>query len=214
MQNFTTPSDQPFFTRRPENHEADSQDEVTLTCEVDGNPLPEIVWVFDPAPDVTGARSPRVVGTSPTLHLVAASDTAGRYWCKATSPGFVEIRAEAAVLLKGPPRIVSANEQFATTASRADDGTDAVQLECVATSVPKAKHVSWAYNGQLIDFDVDIAFEMREAFVPNGVRSTLTIADDWRDYLGVYSCIVINAYGTDTLDIMFREPGKLLITYR
>lgn len=121
----------------------------------------------------------------------------------------MEIRAEAAVLLKGPPRIVSANEQFASTASTIDgsDG-EAVQLECVATSVPKAKHVSWAYNGKLIDFDVDMTFEMREAFIPNGVRSTLTLADDWHDYLGVYSCIVINAYGTDTLDIMFREPGN------
>lgn len=170
---------------------------------MDGNPLPEIVWVFDPSDRLN--RFPRVVGTSPTLHLVAATDTAGRYFCKATSPGFAEIRAEALVLLKGPPRIVSAAEQFA--AGR--DGTDeAVQLECVAESVPKANHVSWAYNGKLIDFDVDVAFEMREAFIPNGVRSTLTVEDDYREYLGLYSCIVINAYGSDTLDIMFREPGR------
>lgn len=199
-----SPPDQPFFTQRPENIEADSQDEITLACEVDGNPLPEIVWVFDPSDRVN--RLPRVVGTSPSLHLVAASDTAGRYFCKATSPGFLEIRAEALVLLKGPPRIVSANEQFAAGRDGTADG--AVQIECVAQSVPKANHVSWSYNGELIDFDVDVAFEMRESFIPNGVRSTLTVADDYGRYLGLYSCIVVNAYGTDTLDIMFREPGE------
>lgn len=162
-------------------------------------------------------RFPRVVGTSPTLHLVAAADTVGRYFCKATSPGYAEIRAEALVLLKGPPRIVSASEQYAADGNAmsvdvdgdgAGDG-DAVQIECVADSVPKANHVSWAYNGQLIDFDKDVAFEMREAFIPNGVRSTLTIAADYREHLGLYSCIVINAYGSDTLDIMFKEPGEL-----
>lgn len=40
--------DQPSFVRWPENVEADDQQEVTLTCEVISNPIPDIVWVFDP----------------------------------------------------------------------------------------------------------------------------------------------------------------------
>lgn len=40
--------DQPSFIRLPENVEADDQMEVTLNCEVISNPIPDIVWVFDP----------------------------------------------------------------------------------------------------------------------------------------------------------------------
>lgn len=40
--------DQPSFIRIPENVEADDQSEVTLRCEVTSNPIPDIVWVFDP----------------------------------------------------------------------------------------------------------------------------------------------------------------------
>lgn len=45
--------DQPTFTRRPQNQEADDQEPITLHCEVDANPMPEIVWVFDPIDRVT-----------------------------------------------------------------------------------------------------------------------------------------------------------------
>lgn len=41
-------ADQPSFIRLPENVEADDQSEVTLSCEVTSNPIPDIVWVFDP----------------------------------------------------------------------------------------------------------------------------------------------------------------------
>lgn len=40
--------DQPSFIRLPESVEADDQLEVTLNCEVTSNPIPDIVWVFDP----------------------------------------------------------------------------------------------------------------------------------------------------------------------
>lgn len=37
----------PIFKTRPQSVEADEGTIVTLTCDVDGNPLPEIVWIFD-----------------------------------------------------------------------------------------------------------------------------------------------------------------------
>lgn len=40
--------DQPTFKKRPQNIEADDQETVYLECEIDANPTPEIVWVFDP----------------------------------------------------------------------------------------------------------------------------------------------------------------------
>lgn len=37
----------PVFKTRPHSVEADEGSVVTLTCDVDGNPVPEIVWIFD-----------------------------------------------------------------------------------------------------------------------------------------------------------------------
>lgn len=41
------PLDAPSFKQLPKSIEAEDGDEVTLECEVDGNPL-EIYWVYDP----------------------------------------------------------------------------------------------------------------------------------------------------------------------
>lgn len=40
--------DQPTFIKRPHNVDADNQEVVKLSCEIDANPPPEIIWVFDP----------------------------------------------------------------------------------------------------------------------------------------------------------------------
>lgn len=37
----------PFFKTRPQSVESDEGAAVTLTCDVDGNPTPEIVWIYD-----------------------------------------------------------------------------------------------------------------------------------------------------------------------
>jgi hypothetical protein len=37
----------PVFRTRPKSVDADEGESVTLTCDVDGNPIPEIVWIFD-----------------------------------------------------------------------------------------------------------------------------------------------------------------------
>jgi hypothetical protein len=37
----------PFFKTRPQSVEADIGTSVTLSCEVEGNPVPEIVWIYD-----------------------------------------------------------------------------------------------------------------------------------------------------------------------
>lgn len=39
----------PIFKTRPKSMEADIGATVTLICDVDGNPAPEIVWIFDPS---------------------------------------------------------------------------------------------------------------------------------------------------------------------
>lgn len=40
--------DPPSFKYRPENVEAELNENITLSCLVDANPSPDIIWVFDP----------------------------------------------------------------------------------------------------------------------------------------------------------------------
>lgn len=144
---------------------------------------------------------PRVVGTSSTLQLIASNETAGRYYCKAHSSGFPEISSEALVTLKGPPKIISRSQQYPLD-------SETYEIECVAIAVPKAKHVSWAFNGVLIDIDKDVSFSLREDVHYDRIKSTLRIEENHSKFYGTYSCTVINKYGSDTLDIVFSERSE------
>lgn len=85
--------DGPQFRTKPHSVQADLGASVTLSCDVDGNPFPDISWFHE--------DNSRVVSTSPNLTLRLDSDTAGRYFCKAHVPGFPDIGTEATVYLKG-----------------------------------------------------------------------------------------------------------------
>lgn len=144
---------------------------------------------------------PRVVGTSSMLHVIASNETAGRYYCKAHSSGFPEISSEALVILKGPPKIISRAEQHPLD-------SETYEIECIAIAIPKAKHVSWAFNGVLIDADKDLEFSLRQDVHYDRIKSTLRIEENHSKYIGTYSCTVINKYGSDTLDIVFNERSE------
>lgn len=89
------------------------------------------------------------------------------------------------------------------------DGTH--ELKCVAITVPKAKHVSWAFNGVLIDVDKDLGFSLHEDILYDRIKSTLRIEEPHRKFFGTYSCTVINKYGTDTMEIIFNERSEYVI---
>lgn len=144
---------------------------------------------------------PRVVGTTSKLCLIATNETAGRYHCKAHSIGFRELSAEALLILKGPPHILSPSEQHPFN-------DDTYEIQCKAVSVPPAKHVSWAFNGALIDPNKDESFSLRQELLHDGVKSTLRIDDNHSKFFGIYSCTVINKYGTTTMDITFSPNSK------
>ena len=87
------PTDSPIIRSRPANVEADIGSNVTLRCDFDGNPEPEISWTFE--------NSRRVLSTGPAYTFWMTSDMAGKYTCTARVPGFPEVSADAHVLLKG-----------------------------------------------------------------------------------------------------------------
>lgn len=86
-------ADGPQFRSKLRSVETDLGASVTLSCDVDGNPFPDISWIY--------VDSGRVISTNPNLTLRVDADTAGRYYCKAHVAGFPEIGTEVAVYLKG-----------------------------------------------------------------------------------------------------------------
>lgn len=75
-----------------------------LQCDVDGNPMPEILWYHE--------DSERTVATSPNISVYVGPDTAGRYYCKARVPGFPELTGYANIYIRAPPSIVSQRIQY------------------------------------------------------------------------------------------------------
>ncbi|XP_035899953.1 irregular chiasm C-roughest protein-like isoform X1 [Anopheles stephensi] len=176
----------PTFRTRPQSVETDIDRKVTLTCDVDGNPPPEIIWVHE---DTT-----RIVSNSANITLMATRETAGNYYCKASVRGFPDIEASAAIHLKGPPAIRSPRQQYGSM-------NDNAQIQCDAISIPKAKQVIWTYNGLELTSEND--HTILENSSPEGVRSTLIISKSQRQHFGVYNCTVLNEYGSDSLEIQF-----------
>lgn len=86
-------ADSPEIRGRPGNVEADIGSNVTLRCDVDGNPEPEISWTYE------GSR--RVLSTGPAYTFWMNHDMAGKYSCTARVPGFPEVSEDAHVFLKG-----------------------------------------------------------------------------------------------------------------
>lgn len=143
-----------------------------------------------------------MVGSASELKVIASAETAGRYFCKVNSPGFSEISAKAEIKLKGPPRIILNTQPFTISSN-----DQSIGLECSAISIPKATHVSWAFNGTLIDLGIDPNFSIQEMPISDGIKSILTIHSSYVEYFGIYSCIVINSFGSDTLDIVYSETS-------
>nr|CAD7439490.1 unnamed protein product [Timema bartmani] len=181
----------PRFRTRPQSLQADQGTTLTLSCDVDGNPPPDIVWIHDS----TG----KVVGTSVNLTLEVDPDTAGRYYCKASVMGFPEIGAEATIYLKGPPTIISHRTQFGIQG-------DNVRLECVAFSIPRPDHVMWTYKGNEVN-SKDKDYTILEDRLPEGIKSTLVIRESQEEHFGSYNCSVINPYGSDVVEIILK-PQK------
>lgn len=108
--------------------------------------------------------------------------------------GFTEIGAEASIFLKGPPSISSSRTQFGIV-------SDNAQVECVAFSVPRARHVAWTFMGREINTSADPDYSVLEEQLPEGIKSTLIIRESQPKHFGLYNCTVVNDHGYDVMEI-------------
>ncbi|KAL7029347.1 hypothetical protein ACKWTF_006201 [Chironomus riparius] len=185
----------PVFRIKPQSVEADDGQTVVLSCEVDGNPTPEIVWIFAGHDQVR-----KVVSTSSNLTVVVSKNTIGGYFCKASVPGYADIIEQATIYLKGAPTITSTRRQFGTIG-------ESTRIECVAFSIPKARFVSWSFKGHDINNSSN-EFQIQEDILPFGIKSTLIIKRSELKHFGHYNCTVINDYDKDIVDIELNAENK------
>ncbi|XP_028035173.1 irregular chiasm C-roughest protein-like [Bombyx mandarina] len=191
----------PSFRHLPKDVEAEVGTSVTLSCDVDSYPNPEIRWLHHEEDQTIR------VGRTPNLTLTVDTHTSGRYLCKASVDGFPEIEAEASVFIKGPPKIISNQTQFGTQG-------DTVNIECAAFAVPRIDSIIWTFNGREIDSLHDQDYAFLEDLQSGGiVNSTLIIRESQYKHFGVYKCNVSNDYGNDYLEITVtaKEALPLLV---
>lgn len=185
----------PVFRSTMDNVAADVGSEVTLTCDVEGNPTPDTVWTFEGSSAVLSTDSRYVI---PQL----TSERAGRYTCRATVAGFSEISTDVLVFIKGPPRVKSPRVQYGVEG-------DVVKVECIISSVPPPTRVLWSRNSQHVDIDNNEGYEIVEEPIADGVKNNLIIHNADEDDFGEYNCSVWNAFGEHSMLIVLKKQKSL-----
>ncbi|XP_052743120.1 irregular chiasm C-roughest protein isoform X2 [Bicyclus anynana] len=187
----------PSFRTRPRNIEAEEGASVTLSCDVDGDPKPEIRWLYH-EPGRIGVK-----GKAPNLKVYVERRTAGRYICKATVDGYPEIESEATIFIKGAPKILSNRTQIGSEGER-------VTVECEARSVPRPDDIRWFFEGREISAIHDPDYATVEESLPDGiVKSSLVIRASQSKHFGLYNCSVTNEYGNANAAITLKPLKSL-----
>ncbi|RWS04821.1 irregular chiasm C-roughest protein-like protein, partial [Dinothrombium tinctorium] len=178
---------------------ADLGQEVKLTCDVDGNPKPKIIWLFD--------GSPKVLGTDSELKIPEMNyEKSGKYVCRASVEGFEEIWASTLVFIKGAPRVKSNPVQYGVEGER-------VRVECIVHSIPPPSKVLWFRNSQSIETDKKRGIEVTEEEEPSlsQIRSVLLLHKAHKEDFGAYNCSVSNEFGSDYMIITLAKQMAAII---
>ncbi|XP_076325298.1 irregular chiasm C-roughest protein-like [Tachypleus tridentatus] len=183
----------PRIIRKMDDIETDIGDRVTLSCDIDSNPKPNITW--------TSEHSSAILGLGQVLIIPSINTkSAGEYYCTATASGFSQITENVTVLLKGPPIVTAPKTQFGKEGEN-------IKVQCVITSVPKPSRVIWKRNSQVVANSRD--YEIVEHPLQNGIRTLLIIHEAHSKDFGVYNCSVWNEYGHASMLIQLKRQETI-----
>ncbi|OPJ77524.1 hemicentin-1 isoform B [Patagioenas fasciata monilis] len=154
---------------------------VTLQCEAEGYPGPEISWHKD-GQQITESMRRRILSTGALQLVFAQPGDAGRYTCiAANAAGSSSAGMELTVHI--PPKIGSTEAQYTAT-----EGSRAV-LSCVAEGIPTPT-ITWKKDNMLL---TEIAGKYQA--VPDG---DLILDNVVPEDSGSYTCVAHSAAGEDT----------------
>ncbi|XP_045108723.1 irregular chiasm C-roughest protein-like isoform X2 [Portunus trituberculatus] len=183
----------PRFKTEPEDHDADNGKNLTLTCNVDGNPPPEIVWLHE--------EGKKVINLGSRMTFTVTPETVGTYHCRAAVTGFPEESRSMRVYMRGAPVVVEAAEQFGM------EGDD-VKVECMVEGMPRPDRVEWAKGRRPLNTNTSRYTALTEA-VSGGLKATLVVRDAEEADFGEYNCTARNTYGSHTGVIFLKRQQSL-----
>ncbi|XP_078352640.1 hemicentin-1-like isoform X3 [Oculina patagonica] len=188
----------PKITAQPEDTSQPEGDNVTLSCNADGSPVPTISWTRNRSPINTSDNS-RISFSEDkkqlTITNVSRTDS-GEYRCKASNNLGNDTSHVATLDIQYQPTITA--HPHNTAAIEGDN----VALSCNATGNPEPT-ISWSRNGS----PIDIIGNSRISFTEG--KSQLTITNVNRTDSGEYRCVANNSLGNDTsnaatLDVQYQ----------
>ncbi|EUB62928.1 Hemicentin-1 [Echinococcus granulosus] len=152
---------------------------ITLDCQVEGKPIPEVVWEFknEPVGMTFGSRARLDSPTRLTIHNLQPED-AGNYFCIASIPGQDRVMDSTYLTVFTIPTFVS-------TPNRTIDAFEDrwIQFRCTADGHPKPE-IKWTFRGNMIGSNPS----------HNGIGS-LIIGPLRESHSGQYACIATNDAG-------------------
>ncbi|KAG1684203.1 Irregular chiasm C-roughest protein [Nymphon striatum] len=185
----------PTVKSKIENIAAEEGKEVTLKCDVDGNPEPEIIWTHEGSEKILGVGKDLVIKNLTREHT-------GRYTCRAVARGFKEVTVHSLLFVKGPPKVHSEKIQYGVKGK-------AVKIECLAYSVPAPIKMNWTRNNQPLDLS-NKRFEIVEDSLADGIRQVLVIKNAKDEDFTGYNCSVMNEYGIDVMQIQLHKQNPAM----
>nr|XP_054769474.1 hemicentin-1-like [Lytechinus pictus] len=171
--------------------------DITLYCEVEGNPQPTVTWERDNKP-LEVLEDHYMIGEDGSLRIVAPQHTdSGGYVCVATNNVGYAIK-NFHLVVKIPPNI-STQQEIVTIGPH-----QSVTLRCRATGFP-GPTISWRKD------NIPILFST-QSFSISSDGGSLTINSTREGDSGIYSCVANNEVGERSLDILLKvqEPPSIL----
>jgi hypothetical protein len=130
----------PTFTFQPLGETADLDQAITLFCDAEGNPSPQIQWLQNTTDGQTVGR-----GEDRNLSFTIDYSSQGKYWCKARNiindKENIVLSDVAELLVKGPPKFetVGANPRLEVSGEKGLEAT----LAAVYCSNPPPTNFYW-----------------------------------------------------------------------
>ncbi|CAL4130583.1 unnamed protein product [Meganyctiphanes norvegica] len=187
----------PVFKSEPKDVDADEGKSVTLNCDVDSNPPPNIHWTF-------GKGSNKAVSLGSTFKLEKLSrENAGSYFCWAHVPGFSDVSRHIEVYMREAPEIQAEANQFGMEG-------ETIHVVCDIRGIPRPSKndVEWTRHGVIINAN-DTHYDILQEATRNGAKSTLLIHDASSEDFGLYNCTAKNGYGKDIGEIKLNRQQSL-----
>nr|XP_005290755.1 hemicentin-1 isoform X1 [Chrysemys picta bellii] len=169
---------------KPEDVKVKEKHSVTLTCEVIGNPVPQITWVKDGQP-LTQDGDHQILSSGRFLQITNAqvADT-GRYTCVATNVAGDKSKSYSLSVLVSPT--IAGTDSHGSAEDVTVILNSPTSLACEAYSYPPAT-ITWLKDGAPLESNRNIRI------LPGG--RTLQILNAQEDSAGRYTCIATNEAG-------------------